>query len=83
MLANQIQTEWEQIQVTKFWKLFLEEIYKRRELAQRECETREDVRKSQGEIIAFDWILGRRELPALGERIVSKLREQSEIKETR
>jgi hypothetical protein len=77
MSINQLSSEYEQLINMKLWGMFLDEITERRKLAQRDCETREDVRKSQGEILAYDWILGRKEQPALLERIILKLRGQS------
>lgn len=77
-LSERVATEYGQILGTKFWELFLNDIRDRRALASRECETKDDVRKAQGELIAYDWILGRREHPALAERLISKLKGQLE-----
>jgi hypothetical protein len=82
-LQEQISNEYSSIVQTKFWSLFMNEITERRKLAQRDCETREDVRKAQGEIIAYDWILGRKEQPALSERLILKLRGQSITEEAK
>ncbi len=74
---ERISSEFAQIEQTDFWRLFVRTIMDKRKVLSRECETKDDVRESQGGIKVIDWILGVNEQKPLQERILLALRDQT------
>ena len=78
--AERISAEYQQVSDTLFWKVFIGEIQKRRDMESRFCEVNSEVTRNQGAISALDYILGRGESnPPLAERLLDELRKSKEV----
>jgi len=71
-------SEYSQILNTKFWDLFVARLREYRGVLSRQCETEDDPRRSQGGVIAIDFILGRNEQQPLAERLLAELKKKSD-----
>jgi hypothetical protein len=72
---ERISAEWESIKETAFWGLFVAKIKERRDTESRFCEVNAEVAKSQGALLALDFVLGRGlNQPPLAERLLDELR---------
>jgi len=73
---ERISSEYQQIQSTDFWKMFVKMIQERRSAVSRICETNEVVTKFQGELEGLDFVIGRgKEKHPLAERLLDDLRD--------
>ena len=78
--AERISAEYQQVMDTLFWKTFIGEIRKRRDMESRFCEVNSEVARNQGALMALDYILGRGESnPPLAERLLDELRKSKEV----
>ena len=73
---ERISGEFSQLEQTDFWRLFVKSISDKRRVLSRECETKDDIKASQGGIRILDWILGVNEQRPLVERLLQELRDQ-------
>ena len=82
-LAQKLSDEYIQVKDTDFWKLFINELEKRRARNSRDCETLEDPRKAQGAVFELNVILGRNEAHPLWEKSIEDALKKLDTKETR
>ena len=77
MNYDKLLAEYSSISETDFWLAFNARIAEYRAILSRECETKDDPRKSQGGLVAIDFILGRNEQPHLAQRLLAELKKKS------
>jgi hypothetical protein len=76
---ERIAAEWETIQSTEFWKEYHRRISALMDTAQNKCETDDVVARSQGELRAYRYILGKGDTQKpLAERILIELSQKGE-----